>query len=69
MEAIYAVCRDRLHKKCLGVQLVYRPSHVNGNLRNRCPHCRGHLIEISQTEIRELREAQNRLQDDKENSK
>ena len=63
MDPIYARCRFRPRRECDGVQLVVRPSHLEGRLINRCPHCRGPLDELSEAERRELREAQNKLKE------
>ena len=59
---LFARCAQPRKPDCQDAQLVIRPTHQDGRLLNHCRHCGGRLIELSCDELRELREARNKLE-------
>jgi hypothetical protein len=63
LDEVYARCLHPQTRQCREVQLVHRPDHHDGRMINRCRFCSGVLLEMSNEEMRALREARARLQE------
>lgn len=62
MTDLYAYCPNTACRMHAEVQMVLIPEYKGGRLWNSCRSCGTRLREIGEEELREFREARNRLQ-------